>query len=939
MNFRGFGLLLCIYVAFFAGATHSSAWAQRSQQNDVPNWQTDLLKRYEKNRKQTRQFARRYHWPIRKNYSNQRVLTLQEIDPLGQPVYYSLHNVEAAQGTRTQALQAGGSLSIALSGNSTLVEGRLGLWDGGRVLNTHQEFAGTPYGNAKIIQKDNGASVNDHTTHLAGTLVAQGINASAKGMAFGAQLSVWDYTDDISELTTAAPNLLISNHAYGPVAGWVYNDSRPGKNPDLKWEWWGTPSINATEDYLFGFYSTKTQDLDKLAYNNPFFLMVRSADNKRAETGPPDGTAYYLKNTDVQSTVARSRNDTYDVIPADATAKNVLTVGAANITYSGPSEPVLVGSASYSGWGPTDDGRIKPDLLGIGTSVFSSVGSGVNAYGTYSGTSMASANVSGSLFLLQELYARQRAAGALSGGQFMRAATLKGLVLHTADRPNPEVGPDYRQGWGLLNTEAAARIVLNENRAHLFLEQSLTPGSTFTKSVVAQGNEPLVVTLAWTDPESTATSITPASVNSRTPKLVNDLDLRISDGQQTTLPFVLNPAQPAQAATRGDNIRDNVEQVYIANPIPGKTYTITVSHKGKMTYSSQPYSIIVSGLYRINCQLTARIVPTQDTTICPGATLLLQSDTASTATQYKWFRNDTLLTGATKSTYQATQAGSYKLRITSENGCSATSLPVTITLRNAEISLTPLGNQLLCSTNSQVQLAVIPIKGGILTSATFDWLRDGTAINDAHSSTLNADQPGRYQVKVTQNGCQAVSNTTVLLSSSVNSLTLLPEETDLYLPQGATVTLKAPIDTSYQYQWYRNDQAIANAREYRLAVAQAGVYKVQVTQHTCVGWSTVRSVRTTALLTATNPDPTNLIMFYPNPAETTLSIRYVNPASRQVQIGIFDLHGVFQHHQVSLTAPNGQFEGAISVGDLPPGLYILQLTDGLTSQTSRFIKK
>ncbi|GAB4030534.1 S8/S53 family peptidase [Spirosoma gilvum] len=930
---------MSLVLAFLSGATTSPVWAQHFPSKAVPTWQTDLLKRYEKNRKQTRQFARRYHLPIRKNYSNQRVLTLQEIDPLGQPVYYSLHNVEAAQGTRTQALQGGGSLPVALSGNSAAMAGRLGLWDGGRVLSSHQEFTGTAYGSAKISQKDNGTSVNDHTTHLAGTLVAKGVNSWAKGMAFGAQLSVWDYTDDITELTTAAPNLLISNHAYGPVAGWIYNESRPGTNPDLKWEWWGNPSINATEDYLFGFYSTKTQDLDKLAYNNPFFLMVRSADNKRAETGPPDGTAYYLKNTDVKSTVARSHNEAYDVIPADATAKNVLTVGAANVSYTNQNQPVLVGSASYSGWGPTDDGRIKPDLLGVGTSVLSSLGSSTTDYGAYTGTSMASANVSGSLFLLQELYTRQRTAGVLSGGQFMRAATLKGLVLHTADRPNPEAGPDYRQGWGLLNTEAAARILLNENRAHLILEQSLTPGSTFTKSVVAQGNEPLVVTICWTDPEAAATSITPTSVNSRNPKLINDLDLRISDGQQTTLPFVLNPAQPAQAAVRGDNIRDNVEQVYIANPVPGKTYTITVSYKGKMTYSSQPYSVIVSGLYRVNCTLTANILSGRDTTLCPGATLLVQSDTISSGLQYKWFRNDTLLAGATKSSYLITQTGSYKLRVTAENGCSATSLPMQVTSRTPEIILTPSGNQLLCGIDNPLRLTAIAAKSANLNTATFDWLLDGSVIVSAHTSTFNASQAGRYQVRVSQNGCQTLSNETVLQSSTVGNLSLVPEETDLYLPQGATVTLKAPVDTDYQYQWYRNNQAIANARQYSLIVAQAGVYKVQVTQQTCIGWSTERSVRTTALLTATTLDPTNQLMFYPNPAETTLSIRYVNPASRQVQIGIFDLHGVLQQQPLSLSAPNGQFEGSISVRDLAPGSYILQLTDGLSSQTGRFVKK
>ena len=307
-------------------------------------------------------------------------------------------------------------------------------------------------------------------------------------MAYGSQLSVWDYTDDITELVSAAPNLLVSNHSYGPVVGWVYNESRPGTNPDLKWEWWGNTAISATEDYLFGFYTANARDLDRIAYNNPFFLMVRSADNKRSETGPPAGTPYFLKNTTTQSTLPRSRNDTYDVIPAEATAKNVLTVGAANVSFTNQNKTILLGSTAFSGWGPTDDGRIKPDLLGIGSGVLSSLATNDTAYGTYSGTSMAAANISGSLFLLQELYASQRAPGLPTSGQFMRAATLRGLALHTANRANPQLGPDYRQGWGLLNTEAAARLLLNENQANLVLEKSLTPSGTFTQSIIAQGN-------------------------------------------------------------------------------------------------------------------------------------------------------------------------------------------------------------------------------------------------------------------------------------------------------------------------------------------------------------------------------------------------------------------------------------------------------------------
>ncbi|QDK82875.1 S8 family serine peptidase [Spirosoma sp. KCTC 42546] len=928
---------MCLIVVFLSGV-NSPAWAQPSQKKQPLSWQNELIERYTKAKKRTLKLAFQNKWSLYKNYSNQRVFQLQEVDALGQPIYYSLHNVEAARGTRTLALQGGGSLPIALSGNSSAMAGRLGLWDGGRALATHQEFSGSTTNGVKITQKDNVSSTNNHTTHLAGTLVGKGVNPLAKGMAFGAQLSVWDYTDDVTELLTAAPNLLISNHAYGPVVGWVYNASRPGTDSNLKWEWWGNTAISATEDYLFGFYTTKAQDLDRIAYNNPYFLMVRSADNKRSETGPPTGTAYFLKNTNTQSTVARSRNDAYDVVPAEATAKNVLTIGAADVTYDSQNQPVLVGSTSFSGWGPTDDGRIKPDLLGIGTDVLSSIATTTTDYSTYSGTSMASANVSGSLFLLQELYARQRASGLPASGQFMRAATLKGLAIHTADRPTPAIGPDYRQGWGLLNTEAAARLLLNEELAHLVLEQSLTPGGIYSRSIVAQGNEPLIVTLSWTDPEGTATSVVPSSVDSQTPKLVNDLDLRISDGQQTNLPFVLDPARPALPASRGDNVRDNVEQVYIANPIPGKAYTLTVSHKGKMTYSSQPYSLLVSGLHRINCQLTATTIPAKDTIICSGATLPLQAGNQSTDFHYQWLLNGTVLASAATPNYHATQAGSYTLRITDGNGCSATSPPVQVQVRTASIGITPTGNQLLCNTDTPIRLEAVSSNEATLAGATFNWLRNNSVIASANASTFNAIQPGRYQVRMTQGGCTATSTEAIVQLSSVNNLDLLPVETELNLPKGASVMLKAPIDTSYRYQWYRNDSSLPNAHEYRLSVSTEGSYKVQITQHTCVGWSTNRIVQSVALTAATS-DSTSQFIIYPNPTEQTLSIRYANPLAKQVLISVLDQNGILQQPSLSIKSQNGQFEGDLPIQQLPAGIYIFRLADGFGIQTGRFVKK
>ncbi|WP_332368966.1 T9SS type A sorting domain-containing protein [Spirosoma telluris] len=166
----------------------------------------------------------------------------------------------------------------------------------------------------------------------------------------------------------------------------------------------------------------------------------------------------------------------------------------------------------------------------------------------------------------------------------------------------------------------------------------------------------------------------------------------------------------------------------------------------------------------------------------------------------------------------------------------------------------------------------------------------------------------------------------------------MPEETELSLPKGATITLTAPVDTSYRYQWYRNESSLPNASDYRLTVSTAGSYKVQVTQHSCVGWSTSRLIQT-AVQTAILSDSARQFSFYPNPTENSLFIRYANPLAKQVQVSVFDLNGILQQPSLSIKASNGQFEGNLSVQYLPTGTYILRLSDGFGIQIRRFIKK
>mgnify|MGYP005749316913 CR=1 FL=1 len=549
----------------------------------------DFRLQYGGNKERALELAKQKNWVVRQVSKSGQVMSLEGVDALGYPIYYITdHNTRAAASIKTDQLWLGGSTGLNLSGSNPALSGKLGVWDGGLIRSTHQELTG------RMVKRDNATAISDHATHVAGTMVASGVNPLAKGMSFGAlNLQGWDFSNDIAEMTDAAAGLLVSNHSYGTTAGWYYNDSRAGTDTNPFWEWRGNATVSTTEDVNFGYYNSQAQSWDIIAYNAPYYLMVKSAGNFRSQTGPAVGSPCWFPNaSNVLTVIPRpagvSSNNSYDIISTYGNAKNILTVGAVEPIPNGWQRKEDVKISSFSSYGPTDDGRIKPDVVGNGVALISSVGTGDSNYSSMNGTSMSAPNVSGSLNLLQEQYYNKY-------GVFMRAATLKGLAIHTADEAG-NTGPDYIYGWGLVNMERAANHIINDNSANMLQERTLDQGQTYTFTVTASGKGPLVVTISWTDPEGAVIPLGTSALNNRTPRLVNDLDIRVNKGLTVFMPWVLDPNNPANPAGFGDNIRDNVEQVYIANAVPGETYTITVSHKGTLIRGPQAYSMLVSGI-------------------------------------------------------------------------------------------------------------------------------------------------------------------------------------------------------------------------------------------------------------------------------------------------------------------------------------------------------
>jgi len=562
---------------FIALLTCSVVNGQDKSRQELLSLKNRFYSEYLQNQAAVKDFVKKTRVPERWS-AGEKVFQIQKLDASGKPVVINTEsNVEAANSTGASAAWTGGSLGLNLNGQGMII----GEWDGGAVLRTHQEFTTN-----RVVQVDGATTVSSHATHVAGTLIGNGTSASAKGMMHQGTLWAHDWNNDQSEMANAALNgLRVSNHSYGWLTGWSYNSSQ------ASWYWYGSTTTNATTDNLFGFYNSTAQQWDQVAFNAPNYLIVKSAGNDRGE-GPAAGTSHFAWNGSAwaTSTATRDRDGGttgYDCMSYSSVSKNILTIGAVNRIAAGYSGPSSVVMSSFSSWGPTDDGRIKPDIVGAGVGLASAYTPNNNSYASLSGTSMAGPNVAGSLGLVQQHSQNVR-------GSMLLGATLKGLAIHTAHEAGPANGPDYMFGWGLLNTAGCINAINSTQSSSGIFENTLTQGSNFEISVYNDGTTPLQATISWYDPAGPVNASN--SFNDRTARLVNDLDLRIirvSDGN-TELPWMLNPDVPSAAATKGDNIKDNVEKVSLLNPVSG-WYTIRVTHKGTLIGNQQNYSLIYTG--------------------------------------------------------------------------------------------------------------------------------------------------------------------------------------------------------------------------------------------------------------------------------------------------------------------------------------------------------
>jgi hypothetical protein len=235
-----------------------------------------------------------------------------------------------------------------------------------------------------------------------------------------------------------------------------------------------------------------------------------------------------------------------------------------------------------SGFGPTDDLRIKPDLVVYGINLHAPSADSPIAVELTLGSSPATAVASGIGAVMARHFLRYR-------GHLPAAAELKAVLIHSAGNPRIQPVPSVTTGWGFLDAAEAGQAIAKT------AEYVIETGAIQFRQTVTLDLRPTAAhiraTLVWTDLPGAANS---GRANDPTPSLVNDLDLLLRGPGPAMLhhPFRLDPAHPSYALTNGPNRVDPVERIDADVTGPG-TWTLQVS--GFRVSGVQPYALVISG--------------------------------------------------------------------------------------------------------------------------------------------------------------------------------------------------------------------------------------------------------------------------------------------------------------------------------------------------------
>lgn len=443
------------------------------------------------------------------------------------------------------------------------------IFDSAHAYTTHPDF-----GN-RVVQGDTGIYTPDgHPTMTAGMIAGDGTQSLNQGSTSANQWRGLAPAANVRSYSFSGPGSNDVTNYLNEVTAAVQTDAVVVMNNS-----WGDSGCTT---YPYGSYAGRAPFLDGVvagSLGRPVPI-VFSAGNERA--------GYSLNNVNQTNCITNTSAPYYNYTTLNhpKSAKNVIVVGAIDSFNNAMS--------SFSSWGPTLDGRLKPDVVASGlhdgtmnsnvSSITLPFGNPVGnanqqdyrvpyytpgsayVYGWFSETSAAASIVSGGLALMIEDWRTMFPSLAAP-----LPSTLRALLVHNAldlndvfvDWYNP--GPDNASGYGLVQINETLQSLENREWYQGSVDNL---GAVPCPANVAAGTAQFKVTLAWDDPPGLANVI---------PSLINDLDLVVIDPAGVRqFPWTLDPAHPGVSAirTQEDHV-NNLEQVLVDSPRAG-TWSVVI---------------------------------------------------------------------------------------------------------------------------------------------------------------------------------------------------------------------------------------------------------------------------------------------------------------------------------------------------------------------------
>lgn len=274
-------------------------------------------------------------------------------------------------------------------------------------------------------------------------------------------------------------------------------------------------------------------------------------------------------------------------------------------------------------------------------------------------------------------------------------------------------------------------------------------------------------------------------------------------------------------------------------------YQVEITGSNVCTEISAPVTITNADGFAVTRDNPANIV------VLPSISETLSVSTNAVTPSYQWYRNGSALAGATNSTYDVTQEGTYFAEITQSGG----TCPGTIKNSETTTAVIPDSFEIIIdhdavytpciSTSTTLMITTInalssdgsstDVTSQLNSAFNYQWQLNGSAIPSATSQNIsitNITENGNYTLTATLDSYNETSEIVMVQLLTSETITIESNGT-IYCNASDNIAITTTTDLSSEtYRWELDGSSI-NSTNTSITVAQPGIYRLIVEKYGC----------------------------------------------------------------------------------------------------------